>query len=103
MADTLARRSPLHDWQTRFATLPASAGVAEEPFVAMVDLWVDAAGPGGALAAEILGVTALPTVASTSVTGPDATVIWFGPQEWLVTSTVRAGAALAEELREAVT
>ncbi|CAN5361100.1 hypothetical protein BH09ACT8_BH09ACT8_04290 [soil metagenome] len=31
----------------------------------MVDLWVDPQGAGGVAAAEILGITALPTVPST--------------------------------------
>ena len=91
MADTLTRRSPLHGYETRFANLPQAATVAEEPFVAMVDLWVDPAGPGGAAAAGVLGVDALPTAPSTTVSGGDVTVIWLGPQEWLVTSERRDG------------
>ena len=56
----------------------------------MVDLWVDPSGPGGAAAAGSLGVAALPTTPSTAVAGPDTTLIWFGPQEWLVTSSDRS-------------
>jgi sarcosine oxidase, subunit gamma len=87
MAETLARRSPLQDFASRFAATPDAARIAEEPFVAMVDLWVDA--EGGAAVAEMLGA--------------DATVIWFGPQESLVTSTVRAGEELEAALRDVVT
>lgn len=101
MADTLIRRSPLHGWQSRFAALPESASASEEPFVAMVDLWLDPSGPGAAAAAAVLGVE-LPTSPSNVVAGPGTTVIWFGPQEWLVTSTDRDGAALEAQLREAV-
>ncbi|HTI75882.1 MAG TPA: sarcosine oxidase subunit gamma, partial [Mycobacterium sp.] len=36
MADTLARTSPLHPWATRFAQLPDSVAIVEEPFVTMV-------------------------------------------------------------------
>lgn len=103
MADTLTRRSPLKGWESRFAVLPASTNISEEPFVAMVDLWVEPTGPGVTACAEVLGVPALPTTPSTSVEGPDATVIWFGPQEWLVTSTSQAAEALEAQLREVTT
>jgi sarcosine oxidase subunit gamma len=102
MADTLTRRSPLQDWHSRFAELPSSAQLDEEPFVTMVDLWVDPSGGGGTAAADVLGVDALPTTPSTAVDGPETTVIWFGPDEWLVTSTERAGEDLEAQLRAAV-
>jgi len=102
VADSLTRRSPLEGFASRFAQLPNSAGVQEEPFVAMVDLWVDPAGPGAAAAAAALGVDALPTVASTTATAPDVTVIWFGPDERLVTSTTLEPEALESLLRDAV-
>jgi sarcosine oxidase, subunit gamma len=103
MADTLTRRSPLKGWESRFAVLPASTNISEEPFVAKVDLWVEPTGPGVTACAEVLGVPALPTTPSTSVEGPDANVIWFGPQEWLVTSTSQAAEALEAQLREVTT
>lgn len=102
MADTLYRQSPLQDWQSRFAELPPSAQLAEEPFVTMVDLWVDPNGAGATAAAGALGADALPTTPSTAVDGSDTTVIWFGPDEWLVTSTGRAGEDLEAQLRDAV-
>jgi sarcosine oxidase subunit gamma len=102
MADTLVARSPLQGLQSRFDALPESARITEEPFVTMVDLWVDPAGPGATGAAAVLGVASLPTTPSTAVTGPDSTVIWFGPDEWLVFSTDRSGEALEAQLREAV-
>ena len=102
MADTLTRQSPLHGFSNRFADLPESARIAEEPFAAMVDLWVDPSGPGGLAAAGILGVDALPGTASTIVMGDDTAVIWFGPDEWLVTSRDRPAETLESELRHAV-
>ena len=102
MADTLTRRSPLDGYETRFANLPQAATVADEPFAAMVDLWVDPAGPGGAAAARVLDVDALPTAPSTMVSGGEATTIWLGPQEWLVTSESRDGESLESTLRDAV-
>lgn len=102
MADTLARRSPLQDFGSRFGTSPEAARIAEEPFVTMVDLWVDPVGAGGAAVAAALGVDALPTAPSTIVTGVDSSAIWFGPQETLITSTVRQGEGLEIALREAI-
>jgi sarcosine oxidase, subunit gamma len=102
MADTLIRRSPLQGWASRFAKLPETASITEIPFATMVDLWVDPSGPGGAAAADVLGVEALPTTPSTALTGPDTTMIWFGPEEWLVVSDDVDGEALEAQLREFV-
>ncbi len=102
MADTLTRRSPLQEWKSRFAGLPASVRIDEEPFVSMIDLWVDPSGPGGPAASDALGIDALPTNSAVAVPGSDSAVIWFGPQEWLVTSAGRPAEALEAQLREAV-
>ena len=101
MADTLERTSPLQPWAARFAQLSDSVAIVEEPFVTMVDLRVDPAGPGVQAAAELLGVE-LPTTASTYAKSSDTTVIWQGPDEWLVTGTALAGPELEARLREAV-
>ena len=101
MADTLARTSPLRPWATRFAKLPDSVAIVEEPFVTMVDLRVDSAGPGAQAAAESLSVE-LPMTASTYAKNVDTAVIWQGPDEWLVTGTALAGPELEARLREAV-
>ena len=101
MADTLERTSPLQPWAEHFARLPNSVAMVEEPFVTMVDVRVDAAGPGAQAAAELLGVE-LPTTASTYAKIGDTTVIWLGPDEWLVTGTTLAGPELEARLREAV-
>jgi sarcosine oxidase, subunit gamma len=102
MAEILIRRSPLQGWDSRFDRLPESVRIHEEPFVAMVDLWVDGSGVGGSAAAAALGVSALPSVPSTMVDGAESTVIWFGPQEWLVTSASQSGEELETRLRDAV-
>ncbi|CAN5362667.1 sarcosine oxidase subunit gamma [soil metagenome] len=102
MADTLPRRSPLQDWHSRFAELPESAQVSEEPVTSMVDLWVDPSGAGGTAAADVLGIGALPTVPSTLIGGPGVNAIWFGPQEWLITSTDQGGEDLEARLRAAI-
>lgn len=99
----LVRSSPLQGYKTRFAAMPESARVAEEPFVAMVDLWVDPTGPGGAAAAQALGLPGLPHTPSTLSAAADTTAIWFGPQEWLICSTERSGEILETQLREVIT
>jgi len=101
MADTLERTSPLQPWAARFAQLSDSVAIVEEPFVTMVDLRVDPAGQGAQAAAELLGVEP-PTTASTYAKSADTTVIWQGPDEWLVTGAALAGPELEARLREAV-
>jgi sarcosine oxidase subunit gamma len=101
MADTLERTSPLQPWAARFAELANSVAITEEPFVTMVDLRVDPSGSGAQAAAELLGVE-LPTTASTYAKSADTTVIWQGPDEWLVTGTALAGHELEARLRDAV-
>src|SRR5213596_2880890 len=101
MAETLARTSPLQPWAARFAQLSNSVAIAEEPFVTMVDLRVDPSGPGAQAAAELLGVE-LPTTASSYAKNGDTTVIWQGPDEWLVIDAALGGPELEARLREAV-
>jgi len=97
----LERTSPLQPWAARFANLTNSVAIVEDPFVTMVDLRVDPSGPGARAAAEVLGVE-LPTAASTFAKNGETTVIWQGPDEWLVTGTPLAGPELEARLREAV-
>jgi sarcosine oxidase subunit gamma len=101
MADTLERTSTLKPWAAHFAQLPNSVAIVEEPFVTMVDLRVGPFGSGAVAAAELLGVE-LPTDESTYAKSGDTTVIWLGPDEWLVTGTALAGRELEARLREAV-
>lgn len=99
MAETLERISPLQPWAARFAQLPDSAAIVEEPFATMVELRVDPSGPGATAVAGLLGVE-LPTTPSTYTKGADTTVIWLGPDEWLVTGTALTGPGLEARLRE---
>lgn len=87
MAEPLTRRSPLQGFASRFAATPSTARISEEPFVSMVDVWVNPSGDAAVRTAA----------------GADASVIWFGPQEVLVTSTVRVGEELEAALRDVVT
>jgi sarcosine oxidase, subunit gamma len=100
-AETLVRSGPLKNWAERFAALPETVQVVDKPFVAMIDVRVDATGPAAADVARVLGVD-LPTAPSTCVETDAVRVIWLGPDEWLVTSPFRTPAQLEAELRAAV-
>jgi len=101
MAETLVRTSPLQKWTEHFAGLPATVQAAVEPFAAMIDLRLDPGGPAAADVAHHLGVD-LPASASTWVETDTVRVIWLGPDEWLVTSSVTIPQELESGLREAV-
>lgn len=101
MAETLTAISPLAGFSERFAQLPPTVELREEPFVAMVNLRVDPDGPAAARAAAILGLE-LPTTPSTYASTATLTAIWMGPDEWLIAAGTQSGAALEERLRAAV-
>jgi sarcosine oxidase, subunit gamma len=98
-AESLARTAPMHGWSERFAALPDDVQIVVEPFVAMADLRLDPA-ESESVAAH-LGV-ALPTTPNTWVQGETTTVIWLGPDEWLVTSSFTSPEDLEAGLRAAV-
>ncbi|AXE84165.1 sarcosine oxidase subunit gamma family protein [Streptomyces sp. Go-475] len=98
------RRSPLEhlEGRMRAAAVPGARGVmlAERPFVTMVNLRV---GPGSDAADRIertLGTRLPRRCGDTTSSGPH-TVVWLGPDEWLVLSRAE-GAALTAELRTAL-
>ncbi|MGW1911608.1 sarcosine oxidase subunit gamma [Streptomyces sp. NPDC002076] len=90
MADTALtarQRSPLADAAHRLAAATrASRGairLAELPFLAQVNVRLDAKGP----AADAVGLALdlqLPLEPNTVVHAGDVTVVWLGPDEWLV-------------------
>jgi sarcosine oxidase, subunit gamma len=99
MAETLGRTSPLDAFGQRFADLPDTVRIVEEPFLTMIDLRADAT--AAATLTTRLGIE-LPTDASTYAVAGAATAIWMGPDEWLITSTVDNPDTFERELREAV-
>jgi sarcosine oxidase, subunit gamma len=101
MAETLTATSPLQAWSEKFAQVPPTVQLREEPFVATVDLWANPDGPAASQASAILGL-ALPTTPSTYVSNETFTAIWMGPEEWLITAGARSGAELEAQLRAAV-
>jgi sarcosine oxidase, subunit gamma len=97
----LTRTAPLAAWGDALAAVPDGVQITPRPFVAMADLRVDPSGPAAASVAEYLGV-GLPLQASTYVEGETATVVWLGPDEWLVLSPFRTPEELETGLRGAV-
>ena len=96
MADQLLRTHPLEAWTAAFDALPDAVRITPEPFVAMADVRVAPAGPGGL---AVRG-TPLPVQPDTWTPTADGRLVWLGPDEWLLTSTGIAPQALEEELRE---
>jgi sarcosine oxidase subunit gamma len=97
------RRSPLHDMaaELRDGAVPGERAVRllEWPFLAMVNIRVE---PGSDTARRIEGAlgTGLPEKCG-DVTGEDAhSVLWLGPDEWLVVSHA-APESLAASLQSA--
>jgi sarcosine oxidase, subunit gamma len=98
MAETLTATSPLEGWRDKFAALPRTVELSEEPFVAMIDLRVDSDGPAASRASAVLGVE-LPTTPSTYGSDDTITAIWMGPDEWLIAAGTRSAAELEAQLR----
>ncbi|KAA0020028.1 sarcosine oxidase subunit gamma [Antrihabitans cavernicola] len=99
MADLLTPTSPLQSFAAQFAALGPTTHVAEEPFAAMVVIRFDPSGPALDAVADVLAI-APPLQPSTCLHRDGVTVIWLGPDEWLVTSTSHDPVALEEQLRE---
>lgn len=101
MADTLASRSPLYAYSDAFASLAPAVTLTEEPFVTMVTLWADPEGSDRAVAEQLLGL-ALPATPSTAVSADGLTLIWMGPEEWLLASEDETPSELAGRLKRAL-
>ncbi|MGY5116783.1 sarcosine oxidase subunit gamma [Streptomyces sp. 900105755] len=86
-APTASRRSPLADAAPRLAAVTRSSRgalrLAELPFLAQVNVRLDAKSP----AADAVGLTLglqLPLEPDTVVHAGEVTAVWLGPDEWLV-------------------
>ncbi|MEW1720558.1 sarcosine oxidase subunit gamma family protein [Streptomyces sp. NPDC093109] len=86
----------------RAAAVTGARGVtlAERPFLTMVNLRVDPASEAADRIGKTLG-TPLPGRCGHTATAGPRTVVWLGPDEWLVLSTDES-AAVAAELGEAL-
>ncbi|MEU2711568.1 sarcosine oxidase subunit gamma family protein [Streptomyces sp. NPDC007205] len=99
-----ARVSPLAHLAARMsaAAVTGARGVTltEWPFVTMVNLRVDPASEAAARIEKTLSAP-LPRRCGHTTTSGSHTVVWLGPDEWLVLSQTEA-TAVAAELREAL-
>ena len=97
--------SPLAGHAARLAAAGRASGgalrLAEWPAPAQVDLRLDPAGPAAAAVARALGV-ALPARPGSTAAADDLTVLWLGPDEWLVLGTPGTEGALTRDLRAAL-
>jgi sarcosine oxidase subunit gamma len=98
------RRSPLAHLHgaMRAAGVDGARGVrlSERPFLAMVSLRVDPASAAATRVGTALGAPLPAHCGETARTGPH-TVLWLGPDEWLVLSRTD-GTVLAREMRAAL-
>ncbi|GII23891.1 sarcosine oxidase subunit gamma [Planosporangium mesophilum] len=101
---TMIRRSPLAPAADRLAGVGSATGgavtLAEVPFLTQLNLRLDPTGPAAEAVAAELGV-ALPTGPGSASAG-EVTVLWLGPDEWLVVGAPGTEGELEARLRSAV-
>jgi sarcosine oxidase subunit gamma len=96
------RRSPLADHPLlRAGGVASEVRFSELPFLSQVDLRVDPAGAPAQRIAERLAV-ALPTRPGTVASAGERSVLWLGPDEWLVLGPDGDTAALVQLLQESL-
>ena len=101
MAEQVLRVSPLGRYEARFAALDGGDRIAirEVPFLTQLTLRVQPAGAAADRIGKALGV-ALPVQPCTTASGDGVTVLWLGPDEWLVVSEPDRAADLTARIRE---
>ncbi|MER5936000.1 sarcosine oxidase subunit gamma family protein [Streptomyces sp. NPDC001928] len=99
------RTSPLAHLEERMraAAVTGACGVTltEWPFVTMVNLRVDRNTEAAERIGKTLGAPLPQQCGHTAASGPH-TVVWLGPDEWLVLSQAAEETAVTAELREAL-
>jgi sarcosine oxidase, subunit gamma len=92
--DATARRSPL-------AGMALPDGARELPFLAQLTIRLDPAEEAARRAIESV-VGPLPLAPNTFHGGPDASVLWLGPDEWLIVGPPGGEEDLEAQLRRAL-
>ena len=77
------------------------AGLRELPFLAQLDLRLDASSAALRRLASLLGFE-LPLQPNTATSGGEHHALWLGPDEWLVVGPERTESALEARCREAL-
>lgn len=105
MAEHTERRSPLAHTAGRLADVTRATGgavsLAEVPFLAQVNLRLDPKGPAAGAVGLELGLP-LPTEPGTSARCGELTVLWLGPDEWLLVGPPGTERELEARLRSAI-
>ncbi|MEV6765140.1 sarcosine oxidase subunit gamma family protein [Streptomyces sp. NPDC051105] len=103
-APTSAQRSPLADAAHRLAAVTRSSRgairLAELPFLAQVNVRLDAKGPAADGVGLALGLP-LPLEPGTVVHTGEVTAVWLGPDEWLVVGRPGTERELEDRIRSA--
>jgi sarcosine oxidase, subunit gamma len=104
MADTMpAARSPLSHFPDAARVAPASAvSLRETPLRGLVNLRIDPSNATARAAAEAAVGIALPVQPNHAIDGAGRSVLWLGPDEYLVVTEAGSEAGLAESLRQAL-
>ncbi|MFH8252552.1 sarcosine oxidase subunit gamma [Microbacterium sp. B2969] len=98
--ETLQAQGILDDYVERLAEASTDVRVTVQPLAQQLNLRVDASRVSPSAVEAVLGV-ALPGALSAVTSPTGATVIWLGPDEWLVVDPSRS-TSLEGELRAAV-
>ena len=101
-ANQLQPAHPLRSRLAALAQLPAGFAVAADPFLTMTSLRSRPESAAADAVAAVLGVRP-PTTPNTWTRSDAATVVWLGPDEWLVISDLDRPGTQECELRAAVT
>ncbi|CAL9364125.1 sarcosine oxidase subunit gamma [Streptomyces sp. enrichment culture] len=103
-APTTHRRSPLAHAAVRLAAATRASGgavrLAELPFLAQVNVRLDAKGPAAEAVGYALGFP-LPLEPNTAVRAGGLTALWLGPDEWLLVGPPGTERELEDRVRAA--
>ncbi|WP_234542441.1 sarcosine oxidase subunit gamma [Streptomyces shenzhenensis] len=103
-APTACRRSPLAGAAPRLAAVTRSSKgalrLAELPFLAQVNVRLDAKSPAADAVGPALGLQ-LPPDPNTVVHAGEVTAVWLGPDEWLVVGRPGTERELEDRIRAA--
>ncbi len=105
MTGSTERASPLSGWSERFRAAsaePQRFSIREIPFATQVNLRGNAGDTGFLFEVGRVLKCELPRAANTWMGGESCTVLWLGPDEWLVVAPDGHAEKITSDLREAL-